>query len=186
MVSAERLMDGHAEFFGVARGDMVHPDWSFDPRTSRWAHADACAYGIDCRDELAVGDGKQLWELSCHHHITVLATAFALTGDGRYAFRVANHLKSWGAADLPLRRMHHWIRGIELGIRLLSWVWVRRLLDHWPGAPDLFEGKWEVRHQIYYHQRALPSMSSSANSHAGLMPPASLRRRLASVSCDLH
>src|ERR671917_289852 len=139
IATAEQLMDGHAEFFGVARSDLVAPDWSFDPSTGRRAPADAYAFDIDHRDEQSVGDIKQLWELSRHHHLTVLAAAFAVTGDDRYACRVADHLKSWWAVNPPLRGVH-WLSGIELGIRLLSWVWVRRLLDTWPGAPGLFEG----------------------------------------------
>lgn len=168
VATAEWLMDGRAEYFGIARNDMVHPDWSFDPKTSRRAPADAYAFDIDYRDERAVGDIKQLWELSRHHHLTVLAAAYALTGDDRYACRVADHLKSWWAANPPLRGVH-WVSGIELGIRLISWVWVRRLLDRWPGAPDLFENNPEALHQIYYHQRwlsAFPSIGSSANNHA--------------------
>jgi Heparinase II/III-like protein/Heparinase II/III N-terminus len=80
---------------------------------------------------------------------------------------VADHLKSWWAAYPPMRGVH-WISGIELGIRLLSWVWVRRLLDGWAGAPDLFERNTDAVHQIHAHQRwlaAFPSRGSSANNH---------------------
>jgi hypothetical protein len=62
----------------------------------------------------------------------------------------------------------HWISGIELGIRLLSWVWIRRLLDGWSGAAGLFEDNPEALHQIRYHQcwlAAFPSRWSSANNH---------------------
>ncbi len=62
----------------------------------------------------------------------------------------------------------HWVSGIELGIRLISWVWVRRLLDGWPGAPGLFEDNPEALHQIWHHQRwlaAFRSRGSSANNH---------------------
>ncbi|WP_211330276.1 heparinase II/III family protein [Prauserella muralis] len=167
LASADRLLDGNAEYFGVARGDLVHPDWAFDPRTGRRAPADAYTFDIPYRDETAVGDIKQIWEPSRHQHLTVLAAAYALTGDDRYAHRVAEHLKSWWAANPPLRGVH-WVSGIELGIRLLSWVWVRRLLDGWAGAPGLFEDNPEALHQIRFHQRwlaALPSRGSSANNH---------------------
>ena len=122
-----------------------------------------------CRtaNEDAVGDIKQIWELSRHQYLTVLAAAYAITGDERYAERVAEHLRSWWAANPPLRGVH-WISGIELGIRLLSWVWVRRLLDGWPGAAGLFEGNPVALHQIWHHQRwlaAFPSRGSSANNH---------------------
>ena len=167
IATADRLMDGYADYFGVPRDDMVSPDWSFDPRTGRRAPADTFAFDIDYRDEQAVGDIKQLWEPSRHQHLTVLAAAFAATGDDRYAYRVADHLKSWWATNPPMRGVH-WVSGIELGIRLLSWVWVRRLLDGWSGAPDLFEDNPEALHHIRHHQRwlaAFPSRGSSANNH---------------------
>ena len=165
--TADRLMDGYADYFGHRRDDMVSPDWSFDPRTGRRAPSDAYAFDIPYRDEFAVGDIKQLWEPSRHQHLTVLAAAFALTRDDQYARRVANHLKSWWAANPPMRGVH-WISGIELGIRLLSWVWVRRLLDAWPEAPSLFEDNPEALHHVRHHQRwlaAFPSRGSSANNH---------------------
>ncbi|MFR9805619.1 alginate lyase family protein [Pseudonocardia sp. RS010] len=167
LATAERLMDGHAEYFGIARSDLAAPDWSYDPKTGRRAPADAYAFDIPYRDEGAVGDIKQIWEPSRHQHLTVLAAAYALSRDDRYAHRVADHLKSWWAANPPLRGVH-WISGIELGIRLLSWVWVRRLLDGWPGAPGLFEDDPVALQQIWHHQRwlaAFPSRGSSANNH---------------------
>ncbi|WP_323445501.1 alginate lyase family protein [Streptomyces yaizuensis] len=166
VADADRLMDGHAVFFGVDRDDLVDPDWFHDPKTGRRAPL-SHAFDVPYRDEEAVGDIKQIWELSRHHHLTVLATAYALTGDERYAERVAAHLRSWWAANPPLRGAH-WISGIELGIRLLSWVWIRRLLDGWPGAAALFEDNPRARHQIWHHQRwlaAFPSRGSSANNH---------------------
>ena len=48
---------------------------------------------------------KQVWELSRHHHLTVLAAAWWLTGEERYADMVARHLRSWWAAQsLSVRR----------------------------------------------------------------------------------
>lgn len=167
VAAAARLMDGYAEYFGTTRNDMVAPDWSFDPKTGRRAPDHQYAFDIDYRDEQSVGDIKQLWEPSRHQHLTVLAAAYALTGEDRYAERVADHLKSWWAANPPLRGVH-WISGIELGIRLVSWVWVRRLLDGWTGAADLFENNPDAVHQVLSHQRwlaAFPSRGSSANNH---------------------
>jgi hypothetical protein len=163
---ADRLMDGHAEFFGVERHDMAAPDWSFDPKTWRRAPL-VYAFDVPYRDEEAVGDIKQIWEPSRHQYLTVLAAAYAVTGDERYAERVATHLRSWWAVNTPLRGVQ-WTSGIELGIRLLSWVWIRRLLDGWPGAAALFEDNPEAREQIWHHQRwlaAFPSRGSSANNH---------------------
>ncbi|MHC5907116.1 heparinase II/III family protein, partial [Streptomyces sp. S6] len=166
VAEADRLLAGHAEYFGVVRDDLTDPDWSFDPKTGRrapWGYA----FDVPYRDEDTVGDVKQIWELSRHQYLTVLAAAYALTGDERYAERVAEHLRSWWSANAPLRGVH-WTSGIELGIRLLSWVWVRRLLDGWPGAGALFEDNPVAVAQIWHHQRwlaAFPSRGSSANNH---------------------
>ncbi|NML52596.1 heparinase [Streptomyces sp. R302] len=166
LAEADRLMAGQAVYFGVARDDLVAPDWWYDPKTGRrapWGYA----FDVPYRDEEAVGDVKQIWELSRHQYLTVLAAAYALSGDERYAERVDAHLRSWWAANAPLRGVH-WTSGIELGIRLLSWVWVRRLLDGWPGAPGLFEENPVALRQIWHHQRwlaAFPSRGSSANNH---------------------
>lgn len=166
IAEADRLMAGHVEYFGVDRDDLADPDWWYDPRTGRrapWGYA----FDVPYRDEDAVGDIKQIWEPSRHQYLTVLAAAYAVTGNERYAERVAEHLRSWWAANAPLRGVH-WTSGIELGIRLLSWVWIRRLLDGWPGAAGLFEHDPVALHQIWHHQRwlaAFPSRGTSANNH---------------------
>ncbi|MER6531032.1 alginate lyase family protein [Streptomyces sp. NPDC001508] len=166
IAEADRLMAGHAEYFGVHRDDLADPDWSYDPKTGRRAPF-GYAFDVPYRNEDAVGDIKQIWELSRHQYLTVLAAAYAITGNERYAERVAEHLRSWWSANAPLRGVH-WISGIELGIRLLSWVWIRRLLDGWPGAAGLFEDNPVALDQIWHHQRwlaAFPSRGSSANNH---------------------
>jgi hypothetical protein len=166
IAEADRLMAGHGGYFGVDRDDLKAPDWSYDPKTGRRAPS-GYAFDVPYRDEDVVGDVKQIWELSRHQYLTVLAAAYAITGDERYAERVAEHLRSWWAANPPLRGVH-WTSGIELGIRLLSWVWIRRLLEGWPGAAGLFEGNPVALHQIWHHQRwlaAFPSRGSSANNH---------------------
>ncbi|MFD4510244.1 alginate lyase family protein [Streptomyces sp. NPDC058457] len=166
VAEADRLMYGHVEYFGVVRDDLTDPDWWCDPKTGRrapWGYA----FDVPYRNEEAVGDIKQIWELSRHQYLTVLAAAYAVTGNERYAERVAEHLRSWWTANPPLRGVH-WISGIELGIRLLSWVWIRRLLDDWPGAAGLFEDNPVALNQIWHHQRwlaAFPSRGSSANNH---------------------
>ena len=62
----------------------------------------------------------------------------------------------------------HWTSGIEIGLRLISWTWIRRLLDDWPEVTDLFEHNELALRQIYWHQRylaAFRSRGSSANNH---------------------
>ncbi|QGN59147.1 alginate lyase family protein [Nostocoides sp. HKS02] len=168
VAAADRLLAGDWTVLGVLRHDLVDPDWFLDPVTGRRAPQDGLAFRIDHRDEGVTGNVKSVWELSRHHHLTVLAAAYWLTGDERYAERVAAQLRSWWAAN-PFLSGVHWTSGIELGIRLTSWVWVRRLLDGWPGASSLFEDDDEALRQVRWHQEylaAFRSRGSSANNHA--------------------
>ena len=103
-----------------------------------------------------------------HHHLTVLAAAWWLTSDVRYADLVAAQLRSWWERN-PFLSGIHWTSGIELGVRLTSWVWVRRLLDDWPGVGDLFEDNPQALAGLRWHQEhlaAFRSRGSSANNHA--------------------
>ncbi len=164
---AQGLLGGRFDILGTLREDMADPTWSLDPLSGQSYPDDRCAFQIDFRSAADPRNVKQVWELSRHHHLTVLGLAWRLTGDDRYADMAARHLRSWWKAN-PVLRGVNWSSGIELGIRLISWVWTRRLLDGWPGASTLFEENGVAVHQIYWHQRylaAFRSRGSSANNH---------------------
>jgi Heparinase II/III-like protein/Heparinase II/III N-terminus len=168
VAAADRLLAGEWTVLGTPRPDIVDPDWFLDPVTGRRAPQDRLAFRIDHRDEEVTGNVKSVWELSRHHHLTVLASAWWLTGREEYAEVVDAQLRSWWRQNPHLSGVH-WTSGIELGVRLTSWVWVRRLLDEWPKVGDLFETNEDALRQIWWHQRylsAFPSRGSSANNHA--------------------
>jgi hypothetical protein len=165
--AADEVMGGNWEVLGVLRTDLEHPDWFFDPVTARRAPQSTYCFRVDQRDETLTGNVKQIWELSRMHHVSLLAAAYALSGDDRYAERAAAHLRSWWAEN-PFLSGVHWTSGIEAGVRLISWVWARRLLDSWDGARALFEDNHLALAQIWWHQRylaAFRSRGSSANNH---------------------
>jgi hypothetical protein len=165
--TAGEIMAGRWEVLGVTRRDMVAPDWFLDPLSGRRAPQAEYCFSINHRNETVTGNVKQVWELSRHHHLTVLASAYALTGDRRYAERAGSHLQSWWQEN-PFLSGIHWTSGIEIGIRLISWVWTRRLLDGWDGVQDLFDDNELARRQIWWHQTYLSgfrSRGSSANNH---------------------
>jgi Heparinase II/III-like protein/Heparinase II/III N-terminus len=107
------------------------------------------------------------WALSRLQHLTLLATAWFLTHDERYARRVAEHLSScW--LENPVLSGTHRVNGAELGIRLSSLAWIRRLLDDWPGTADLFERDALALRQLRRLQQylaAFPSRGSSADGY---------------------
>lgn len=167
IADAERLLKGEFEMLGVVRADLERPDWFFDPVTGRRSAPATFAFSIDQRDESAVGNIKQVWEVNRLQHLTLLAVAWYLTGQDGYAQRVADQLRSWWQEN-PFLSGVNWTSGIELGLRLINFAWIRRLLDGWPGVDDLFEGNDLAVWQIRWHQEylaAFESHGSSANNH---------------------
>jgi hypothetical protein len=165
--AAARLLRGEWEVLGAVRTDMVQPDWFHDPVTGRRSPSDRYAFRINYRVEEQTGNIKQVWEISRLQHLTLLATAWFLTHDDAYARRVDEQLRSWYQEN-PFLSGIHWTSGIEIGIRLISLAWIRRLLDEWPGAPGLFEHDELAVRQIRWHQQylaAFQSRGSSANNH---------------------
>jgi Heparinase II/III-like protein/Heparinase II/III N-terminus len=167
LAAARRLLAGEWEVLGVARTDMISPDWFFDPVTGRRAPAERYAFRINHRSEGLTGNVKQIWEISRLQHLTLLATAWFVSHDDAYAQLVSEQLRSWWREN-PFLSGVNWTSGIEIGIRLISMTWIRRLLNEWPGVAGLFDDSDLALHQIRDHQRYLATFSSrgsSANNH---------------------
>ena len=118
---------------GVERTDLAAPDWFHDPVTGRRSAPDRYCFRISTRSAEQTGNIKQVWEISRLQHLTLLATAWYLSRDEACADRVAAQLRSWWQQN-PFLSGVHWTSGIELGVRLISLAWIRRLLNDWPGA----------------------------------------------------
>ena len=167
LAAADRLLRGEWEVLGVARTDLAQPDWFYDPVTGRRAPAHRYAFRINHRSEAETGNIKQVWEVSRLQHLTLLATAWFLSHDEAYARRVAEQLSSWRREN-PFLSGVHWASGIEVGIRLISLTWIRRLLNEWREVADHFEHDELAVRQIGWHQQylaAFRSRGSSANNH---------------------
>ena len=165
--TADRLLRGEAEVLGVARTDLAMPDWFADPVTGRRSAAGQYAFRINHRSEEQTGNIKQVWEIARLHHLTQLAAAWFISRDERYARLAAAQLQSFWQEN-PFLSGVHWTSGIEIGVRLISLAWIRRLLDGWTGVRGQFEDNDLAVQQIYWHQQylsAFRSRGSSANNH---------------------
>ena len=165
---AEGILVGRWPVFGhnfdTAPAD---PDWHRDVRTGIRSDPTLYCFAVPYRDPQQVGTVKYVWEPSRLHHVTLLAAAYHRSGDERFARHAAEHLKSWWRGNPPLRGIH-WLSGIEIGMRLIAFVWTRRLLGDWPGVADLFERNPDFLLQLHHHERWLASLysrGSSANNH---------------------
>ncbi|MBW9210779.1 heparinase II/III family protein [Mumia sp. zg.B21] len=166
--AARGVLEGRWTVLGTRCPTIADPDWFLDPVSGRRAPQRRLAFRVDHRDESVTGNVKVVWEISRHHHLTVLAAAWWLTGEDAYAEAVDRQLRSWWREN-PFLSGVHWTSGIELGVRLISWVWIRRLLADWPGVGALFDDNDDALRQIRWHQEflaAFPSRGSSANNHA--------------------
>ena len=167
--SADRLLRGEWEVLGVARTDLVQPDWFHDPVTGRRSAPDRYAFRIDHRSEEQVGNVKQVWE-------TLPAAAPDAAGHRLVAHRTRRSTRS---------RVAEQLRSLVAG----ESVPVRRALDqrhrarHPPDQPGLdpapagrlaraaglcSSSDALALQQIHWHQQylaAFPSRGSSANNH---------------------
>ena len=152
----------------MLRTDLERPDWFRDPVTGCRSDPNRYAFRVDHRSEEQTGNVKQVWEIARLQHLTLLASAWALSHDDRYAQRVDEQLRSFWQEN-PFLSGIHWTNGIELGLRLISLAWIRRLLNDWSGATDLFEHQQPGRpaHQMApaVPGRLRRSRGSSANNH---------------------
>lgn len=140
--------------------------WHHDPQSGITAPLD---FGplIDCRNPGLVGNARNIWELNRHQHLSLAALAYALTKDERYPEFVHSQLVSWLDQN-PFPLGVNWASPLELGLRLISWVWVYRLLSGSREHELLFGEKGCLWPSIYRHQWMIARMhsrGSSANNH---------------------
>lgn len=75
---------------------------------------------IDYRDHTTAGDCKFVWEPNRHQHLVVLARAYRVTGERRYAAKVIEHIEDW-IEQCPVGVGMNWRSPLELAIRLINW-----------------------------------------------------------------
>ncbi|HEY3777394.1 MAG TPA: alginate lyase family protein [Rhizomicrobium sp.] len=165
---AEKLLDGKYPTFAIQRTDVTSDvDWFLDPKTGARAPTDDFTFDIGFVGGAPAFDTKYIWELSRHHQTTLLAMAYWLTGEERYARAAAAQIQSWIGAN-PFLAGIHWASGIELGLRLIAFAWTRRLLADWPEVSTHFEDNEDFARAVVLHQWWLAnrrSRGSSANNH---------------------
>jgi len=84
-----------------------------------------------------VGDPKIIWELNRHQHFVVLAKAYRLTGDRRFADELFAQWYSWQEHN-PYPIGINWASSLEVAFRSLSWLWVNALLRWTDAVPAGF------------------------------------------------
>ena len=166
LVEAANEVEAHRlTFFDLEGHDLGHTiDWNRDYKSGRRA---PLRFGrwVDYRDFSRAGDCKLVWEPNRHHQLVVLARAYRATGEKRYARAVLEQLESWLDA-CPFGRGMNWRSTLELGIRLINWVWALDLVRE-AGLPEepLRSRVLASVHQHVWEIAGRYSGGSSANNH---------------------
>jgi hypothetical protein len=111
-------------------------DWSRDAIHDRQAPRKPW-FKINYLDFGEVGDVKVTWELNRHQHLVTLAKACRITGNDKFSAELFAQWYDWRARN-PYPIGVNWSSSLEVGMRCLSWLWVRSLLDGCPVVPAQF------------------------------------------------
>jgi len=122
VASADEICQGRVDLLGYRNLDFGDPpNWHLDPTSDRQAPLRHWSL-FDPLDHETVGDSKVVWEFNRHQWLVQLGQAYRLTGEERYAERLARHLRSWFEAN-PRGMGINWTSSLEAGLRIIAWCW---------------------------------------------------------------
>lgn len=162
---ADRIKNNRLSFFDLEDQDLGTPiDWHRD-FNQNLASPRGLAGKIDYRDAKVAGDCKLVWEPNRHHQWLTLAQAYVLTGDQSYVDALCSQMNAW-LDDNPFGYGMNWRSPLELGIRMINWVWAIDLVRDSGGIDDAL---WQrLKRSLYLHTWDVSrkfSQGSSANNH---------------------
>jgi hypothetical protein len=163
--AADEILAGNLSYFNLERYPLGNPiDWHRD-HSSGISSSRKLIQRIDYRDFAANGDCKQVWEPNRHHQFVVLARAYSTTNEVRYAEALLRQMSAW-IADNPYGYGMNWRSPLELGVRVINWVFALELIRE---SGLLYGARWEaIYRMIHIHcweiYRKI-SKGSSANNH---------------------
>ena len=149
---ATAIAAGRLNYFDQVDRSLGTPiDWNRDHKHNI-ATPQKFAPAIDYRDFDVTGDCKLVWEPNRHHQLVVLGRAYRATGDERFAEALVSQIDSW-LEQCPFGIGMNWRSPLELGIRLINWVWAYDLIrdsqaldsatrENW--LRSFYQHMWEV------------------------------------------
>jgi hypothetical protein len=165
VVRAGRILEHRFDLLGFEDLDYGRAiDWHLDRVHGKRAPRQA-AFRVKYLDFEQVGDAKITWELNRHQHLPVLAKAYLLTGDERFAKEIFAQWYSWQEQN-PYPMGINWTSALEVAFRSLSWLWVRALLQDNPVVPAAFQA--DLNRALVLHGRHIERYLStyfSPNTH---------------------
>ncbi|HTQ96821.1 MAG TPA: alginate lyase family protein [Candidatus Acidoferrum sp.] len=139
-------------------------DWHLDAVSGKRAPQTKW-YKVPYLSFAEVGDHKVTWELNRHQHLVILAKAFLLTGDQKFTRELKEQWYHWKQQN-PYGIGINWSSSLEIGIRAMSWIWVRELLCSTSELGDRFQS--DLLQGLAQHGRYVSNYLStyfSPNTH---------------------
>jgi len=165
LARAERIAEHRLDLFDLKDKSLGDPIvWNRDHKRGQDTPMIFSA-ALDYRDVKEAGDCKFVWEPNRHHQLVVLGRAYRLSGDVRFANAVAEQLDSWLKQN-PFGLGMNWRSGLELGIRLINWVWALDLIEESKAIDDQLRLRLldSISRHIWEIDRKY-SRGSSVNNH---------------------
>ena len=162
---ADKVLEDKLSYFDLEDQFLGDPvDWQMD-----WSSGKSLdmklSHFVDYRVFDTAGDCKLVWEPSRHHQLVVLARAYRVSGDRCYARKVVDVLMDWIEQN-PFGYGMNWKSGLELGVRLINWVWAIDLIRD---AEVFEEHEWDrvlrTAYLAMWDTQRRYSRGSSANNH---------------------
>ena len=165
LARAERIAEHRLDLFDLKDKYLGNPiNWNRDHKRGQDTPM-IFSPSLDYRDVKKAGDCKFVWEPNRHHQLVVLGRAYRLSGDRQFADAVAEQIDSWLKQN-PYGVGMNWRSGLELGIRLINWVWALDLIRESEAIDDRLRHRIldSVSRHIWEIDRKY-SRGSSVNNH---------------------
>ncbi|MEG3754562.1 alginate lyase family protein [Psychromonas arctica] len=165
LAKADMVIEHRLSYFDLQDKHLETPiNWHKDHSANIYSNT-GHILDVNYRDFKVNGDCKLVWEPNRHHQMVVLARAYQVTGDIKYAQAVVEQITDWLDQN-PYGKGMNWRSPLELAIRLINWVWTIDLIKD----SGLFVGDFKARllESVFLHCRDVSSKFSqgtSANNH---------------------
>ncbi len=161
----EAARHGRYVMLGTTWLGVAGPEkWHLDPVSGRAWAKDRYCFDISWRHERMLGDVKYTAELNRLQYLQPIAALAHATGDNAAARFCVAEIESWIDTNPPFLGIH-WVSGIELALRVISFLVVIGCLGENAFNPAQ---KRKIRDTLLAHAFWLeryPSRYSSANNH---------------------
>ena len=165
LAKAESIIAHKLSYFDLQDHHIESPiNWHKDHSAGIYSNL-GHILSVNYRDFKNNGDCKLVWEPNRHHQMVVLARAYKVSAELKYAQAAVDQITAWLDQN-PYGKGMNWRSPLELAIRLISWVWTIDLIKD----SGLFVGDFKQRllESVFLHCRDVSgkfSQGTSANNH---------------------